>query len=66
MKDLATLQALLNQVHIPYQTQKAEQGATTLVVQPDEQAVLGPKGSQLVYTFQDDQFVSLEILLAAG
>lgn len=67
MSDLANLQALLGQtLHIQYQTQGSEQGNATLTVQPDEQTVLGPAGSQLVYSFQDGRFVSLEILLAAG
>ncbi|UOR05984.1 hypothetical protein MUN82_02505 [Hymenobacter aerilatus] len=67
MSDLANLQAMLGQtLHIHYQLQGSEQGNATLTVQPDEQTVLGPTGSQLVYSFQDGRFLSLEILLAAG
>ena len=67
MTDLAKLQALLDtDLHIKYQTQNAEQGTATLTVQPDEQRVLGPAGSQLVYSFENGQFVSVEILVAAG
>ena len=67
MTDLAKLQAFLrDDLSINYQVQEAEQGITSLTVQPDDQVVLGPAGSQLVYTFQDEKFVSLEILLAAG
>ena len=67
MTDLAKLQALLSHdLRIQYQTQGSEQGNGTLTVQPDEQTVLGPAGSQLVYTFQNRRFVSLEILIAAG
>jgi hypothetical protein len=66
MTDLAKLQALSRDIRIQHQTQGTEQGSATLTVQPDEQTVLGPAGSQLVYTFQDGKFVSLEILVAAG
>lgn len=67
MSDLANLQTLLGQtLRIQYQIQGSEHGNATLTVQPDEQTVLGPAGSQLVYSFQDGRFVSLEILLAAG
>ncbi|TGE28546.1 hypothetical protein [Hymenobacter metallicola] len=67
MTDLAKLQASLrDDLHLPFQTQDSEQGSTTLTVQPDDKTVLGPAGSQLVYTFQGGKFVSLEILLAAG
>jgi hypothetical protein len=67
MNDLAKLQAFLrDDLHLPYQVQASEEGNTTLTVQPDDQIVLGPAGSQLVYTFQNEKFVSLEILLAAG
>jgi hypothetical protein len=67
MTDLAKLQAFLrDDLSINYQVQEAEQDITSLTVQPDDRVVLGPAGSQLVYTFQDEKFVSLEILLAAG
>lgn len=67
MTDLANLQALLrHRLHLEYQSQGTEEGNATLTVPPDDQRVLGPAGSQLVLTFQDGQFVSLEILLAAG
>ena len=67
MTDLAKLQELLaHNFRIRCQVQGAEQGSATLTVQPDGQAVLGPAGSQLVYTFQDGQFVSLEIMVATG
>ena len=67
MTDLAKIQDFLGQdFRIEHQTQGAEQGAATVTVQPDEQVVLGPAGSQLVYTFQDGKFVSLEIMVAAG
>lgn len=67
MTDLAKLQAFLrDDLSITYQVQDAEQGVTSLTVQPDDRVVLGPAGSQLVYTFQDEKFISLEILLAAG
>jgi hypothetical protein len=35
-------------------------------VPPDGQAVPGPARSQLVYTFDNEQFINLEIMLAAG
>jgi hypothetical protein len=67
MTDLAKLQnSLRDDLRIPYQVQASEDGITTLTVQPDDQLVLGPAGSQLVHTFQNEKFVSLEILLAAG
>jgi hypothetical protein len=67
MTDLAKLQTLLSSdLHIKHQTQGSEQGPATLTVQPDEERVLGPAGSQLVYTFENGQFVSVEILVAAG
>lgn len=67
MTDLAQLQTLLAHTIGPaYQMQEAEQGSTTLTVRPDGQAVLGPAGSQLVYTFQDGHFMNMEILVAAG
>ena len=66
MTDLEQLQALLHTTGLAYQMQAAEQGSATLTVRPDGQAVLGPAGSQLVYTFQDGHFVNLEILVAAG
>lgn len=67
MTDLASLQALLGRrLRLRCQVQGTEQGSATLTVPPDGQAVLGPAGSQLVYTFQDGQFVSLEIMLAAS
>jgi hypothetical protein len=67
MTDLAKLQAFLrDDLHLHYQLQDAEQDITSVTVQPDDQVVLGPAGSQLVYTFQNEKFVSLEILLAAG
>ncbi|MBO3270402.1 hypothetical protein [Hymenobacter defluvii] len=67
MSDLANLQTLLGQtLRIQYQLQGSEQGNATLTVQPDDQIVVGPAGSQLVYSFQDGRFVSLEILVAAG
>ncbi|MBW3127819.1 hypothetical protein F1C16_09540 [Hymenobacter sp. NBH84] len=67
MSDLANLQTLLGQtLRIQYQLQGSEQGNATLTVQPDDQLVVGPAGSQLVYSFQDGRFVSLEILVAAG
>ncbi|WP_219157335.1 hypothetical protein [Hymenobacter profundi] len=53
-------------LRIQYQLQGSEQGNATLTVQPDDQLVVGPAGSQLVYSFQDGRFVSLEILVAAG
>ncbi|WP_045688721.1 MULTISPECIES: hypothetical protein [Hymenobacter] len=67
MTDLEKLQALLrDDLQVPCQTQDGEPGITTLTVQPDDKLVLGPAGSQLVYSFQEGKFVSLEILLAAG
>jgi len=67
MTDLAKLQEFLaHNLRIRCQVQDAEPGSATLTVQPDGQAVLGPAGSQLVYTFQDGQFVSLEIMVATG
>lgn len=67
MTDFAKLQALLTtDFQVPYQTQGEQQGSATLTVQPDEQRVLGPAGAQLVYTFEDGKFVSMEILIAAG
>jgi hypothetical protein len=67
MTDLAKLQAFLqDDLRINYQVQDAEQDITSVTVQPDDQTVLGPAGSQLVYTFQNGKFVSMEILLAAG
>lgn len=46
--------------------QGTEQGSATLTIAPDEQRVLGPAGSQLVYTFQNGQLLSLEVMVAAG
>ena len=67
MTDLARLQALFDEnLHLGYQLQAGEEGAATLTVQPDNERVLGPAGSQLVYTFQDGQLINLEILVAAG
>jgi hypothetical protein len=67
MTDLAKLTTLLTHgLPLRPQAQGTEQGSATLTVQPDGQAVLGPVGSQLVYTFQDGQFVSLEIMVATG
>ena len=67
MSDFAHLQAFLQQqLRIAFDTQGTEQGPATLIVAPDAQRVLGPAGSQLVYTFQDGQLVSLELLVAAG
>lgn len=67
MTDLKKLQVLLDDLHVPYQLlQPEEPGTTTLSVQPDNHLVLGPAGSQLVYTFQQEQLVSLEILVAAS
>ncbi|UOQ69834.1 hypothetical protein [Hymenobacter volaticus] len=67
MTDLASLQALLaSPLQINYQVQGNEQGAATLTIEPDEQRVLGPAGSQVVYTFEKGKFVSMEILVAAG
>lgn len=66
MNDFANVQASLTDLQIPYQIQGAEQGAATLTVEPDEQRVLGPAGSQVVYTFEDGKLVSMELLVAAG
>jgi hypothetical protein len=67
MTDLIKLQNLLERdLHLQPQVQGTDQGRATLTVPPDGQAVLGPAGSQLVYTFQDGRFISLEIMLAAG
>lgn len=67
MTDLASLQALLaSTLQINYQVQGEEQGAATLTIEPDEQRVLGPAGSQVVYTFENGKLVSMEILVAAG
>jgi hypothetical protein len=67
MTDLANLQALLSRdFRLRCQVQGTTQGSATLTVQPDEQTVLGPAGSQLVYTFEDGRFINLEIMLAAG
>ncbi|QIX62849.1 hypothetical protein FY528_08060 [Hymenobacter lutimineralis] len=67
MSDLTKTQALLAQTFgVPVQLQGSEQGVATLTVQPDDQKVLGPAGSQLVYQFEQGRFVSLEILVAAG
>lgn len=67
MTDFTNLQALLaTNFQVPFQTQGEEQGSATLTLQPDEQRILGPAGAQLVYTFENGRFVSVEILLAAG
>jgi hypothetical protein len=67
MSDLAKLQALLGQeLRLGFELQGTEQGPATLAVYPNGQQVLGPAGSQVVYTFQNGQFVSLEIMVAAG
>ncbi len=67
MTDFTKLQALLaTNFQVPFQTQGEEQGSATLTLQPDGQRMLGPAGAQLVYTFEDGQFVSMEILVAAG
>jgi hypothetical protein len=67
MSDLTKLQALLGQeLRLACEVQGAEQGPATLTLSPDGQRVLGPAGSQLVYTFQEGQLVSLEIMVAAG
>jgi hypothetical protein len=67
MTDLVHLKTLLDRdLRMRCQVQGTAQGSATLTVQPDDERVLGPAGSQLVYTFQDGQFVNLEIMLAAG
>ncbi|MDF7815678.1 hypothetical protein [Hymenobacter sp. YC55] len=67
MTDFASLQALLSStLQLNYQIQGNEQGAATLTVEPDGQRVLGPAGSQVVYTFEKGQLTSMEILVAAG
>lgn len=66
MNDFASLQASLTALQINFQIQGAEQGAATLTVEPDEQRVLGPAGSQVVYTFENGKLASMEILVAAG
>jgi len=66
MSDLTTLQTLSTDLQLPCQTQGAEQGAATLTIQPDEKRVLGPAGTQLVYTFENGKLLTLEILVAAG
>jgi hypothetical protein len=67
MTDLAKLTVLLDHdLRLRHQVQGTEHGSATLTVQPDAQTVLGPAGSQLVYTFQNGQFVNLEIMVAAG
>lgn len=67
MTDLASLQALLaSTLQITYQVQGEEQGAATLTIEPDEQRVLGPAGSQVVYTFENGKLLSMEILVATG
>ena len=67
MTDLAKRQTPLGQeFRIRSETQGLDEGDATLTVQPDEQTVLGPAGSQLVFTFQNGRFVSLEILVATG
>lgn len=67
MTDLAKLQTLLERdLRLRCQVQGPAQGRATLTVPPDGQAVLGPAGSQLVYTFENGRFTSLEIMLAAG
>ena len=66
MSDFAKLQALLHDLHIAYQLQNDEADSATLTVCPDGQAVLGPAGSQVVYTFQNNKLLSMEILMAAS
>ena len=66
MSDLANLQTLSAAWQLPSQTQGTEQGTATLIIQPDEKRVLGPAGPQLVYTFENGQLITLEILVAAG
>lgn len=66
MSDLTTLQTVGTALCLPFQTQGTDQGAATLTIQPDEQRVLGPAGTQLVYTFENGQLLTLEILVAAG
>jgi hypothetical protein len=67
MTDLANLETLLTRgFRLRCQVQGTEQGSATLTVPLDGQVVLGPAGSQLVYTFQDGHFVSLESVLAAS
>jgi hypothetical protein len=67
MADLAKPKALLaHDLRSGCQVQGAEQGSATLTVQPNGQTVLGPAGSQPVYTFQEGRFVSLEIMVATG
>jgi len=67
MTDLAKLTMFCaHDLRLRPQVQGTEQGSATLTVQPDGQVVLGPAGSQLVYTFQDGHLVSLEIMVATG
>ena len=66
MSELTTLQTLNTALHLPFQTQGTEQGAATVTIQPDEKRVLGPAGTQLVYTFENGELLTLEILAAAG
>ena len=66
MSDLTTLQTLRTELRLPFQTQGTEQGTATLTIQPDEKRVLGPAGTQLVYTFENGQSLTLKILVAAG
>jgi len=66
MNDLTTLQTLYTDLRLPYQLQGTEHGSATLTLAPDEHRVLGPAGSQLVYTFENGKLSSLEILVAAG
>jgi len=66
MSDFATLQTLSASWQLPCQTLGTEQGMATLIIQPDDKRVLGPAGTQLVYTFENGQLLTLEILVAAG
>jgi hypothetical protein len=66
MSDFANLQTLSAAWQLPAQTQGTDQGTATLIIQPDDKRVLGPAGTQLVYTFENGRLLTLEILVAAG
>ena len=53
MSDFATLQTLSAAWQLPAQTQGTDQETATLIIQPDDNRVLGPAGTQLVYTFEN-------------